>query len=108
MTDTKIKAMHRFHGKDHQHKCKDCCNLIEKYWQRKYHKCLVYGDSNAPSTDWAKSYVACGHFDIPFDPDRENEVRKLVRGGRRDHNAAVEGQIDFVGVDLGMIEGAGM
>lgn len=98
MTDTKIKAMHKHHGKDVLHTCADCCNLIEKHWQRKYFKCMAYGDSNAASTDWAKSYVACGHFNVPFDPGRENPVVSLVRGKRQ--GETIEGQVTFAGVDL--------
>lgn len=83
MTLRKIDAMHKYYGKLDGEKCGDCCNFYERKYNNKYFKCSVYGMSNSTATDWTKKWVACGHFNIPFEPDNHralfyNEPEKIV------------------------------
>lgn len=52
--------MYELFGKNEQHKCKECCNLLGGVNQ--YRKCRYYGVSASESTDWALSWNACGLF----------------------------------------------
>ena len=63
----KIEAMYDRFGVDHEHKCGECPNF--KGGINTYFKCRIYGESNAQSTDWAKSWVACGMFGKEWDGD---------------------------------------
>ena len=51
MTIRKIDAMHKYYGIA-SGRCENCPHFITKVFDRKYHKCLVYGDSNSEATDW--------------------------------------------------------
>lgn len=95
MADNKIKAMHKRFGVDPAHRCGECCNLIVKTWQRRYIKCVVYGDSNSTATDWAARNVACGHFGAPFNPSRERTVVSTVVRGAGREKEPLQGQIGF-------------
>lgn len=83
----KIDAMHRRYGKIEDKRCGDCCNFYEKVYGKKYFKCSLYGMSSSTATDWAKKWVACGQFNIPFEPDGNralfyNEPEKTVLKGQ--------------------------
>ena len=72
----KIDAMHFYYGFG-TGLCQNCPHFVKKDWNRKYHKCLVYGDSNSEATDWRKGYMACGLIDQPF-PESDVRIVKLI------------------------------
>lgn len=48
--------------------CAGCCNcLFTKNGGKKIFKCLAYGVTADPSTDWHPSRTACGYFNMPHD-----------------------------------------
>ena len=75
----KIEAMHNVYGKDAEHKCKECCNLSAYSQNRTWHKCEMYGISSSEATDWAKSSMACGKFNIPFDANKNVPLIKKLK-----------------------------
>lgn len=86
----KIDAMHYYYGYG-AGLCQNCPHFVKKDWDRTYHKCLVYGDSNSEATDWRKGYMACGLIDEPF-PEKDKRIVKLVRAEQL-ADEPIEGQI---------------
>lgn len=78
----KIEAMHRLFGVEPEHKCGECSNLIsERYHDKTYRKCKVYGVTNSEASDWAKKYEACGLFNKESEHhDVIHAVTYLIRG----------------------------
>ena len=78
MSLRKIDAMHHYYGYG-SGICKECPHLADKGWAGKhFFKCLVYGDSNAESTDWRAGYTACGLIDKPFPEDERRIVERII------------------------------
>lgn len=87
-TIKKLEAMHKRYGKLDGKRCGDCINLIERNYGHRYFKCAVYGMSHATSSDWAKKWTACGHFNIEYKPDNHRALTVPV-----EDNKPLEGQI---------------
>jgi hypothetical protein len=86
----KIKAMHKRYGTTEGKKCKDCCNLIEHRYAKKYFKCTAYGTSSSISTDWAKKWQACGLFNKPVESDNRRAANIKV-----EEHIPMENQMTF-------------
>ena len=77
MAVRKIDLMHREFGFSPGHRCKECSNLTSHFYDKRYYKCRVYGESMSEATDWVLKWEACGMFNK--DCGCGNIVR-LVRG----------------------------
>ncbi|MEN6636134.1 MAG: hypothetical protein ABFC56_09800, partial [Clostridiaceae bacterium] len=64
----KLEAMHARYGCV-DGKCRDCDHLARKLWDKRYIKCVLYGDTNCEATDWRMKWQACGMFNKPL-PDK--------------------------------------
>lgn len=92
-SDRKIGRMHKAFGTSPPNKCKDCMNLRrERYHDRTYRKCLVYGDSASEATDWKCSFDACGMFDKHWDGPRMMDVFNAKKDMP---DTQCEGQLSF-------------
>lgn len=60
----KISAMYEWSGgTDYRHVCKECPNcILVKAGKRTVHKCLSYGNTEYPATDWNPAHIACKAF----------------------------------------------
>jgi hypothetical protein len=89
----KLDLMHKIYG-IRNHKCGECCNFVSwRHHDRILRKCSVYGLTHSEASDWAKSWVACGHFDKEFDEDTHISVINLVRMANKEPETVVaEGQ----------------
>lgn len=68
----KIARMHSLFGESKGNKCKDCCHFHrEQYRGRYYRKCLIYGDTQSETSDWAGKYDACGLYNKLYGGDIE-------------------------------------
>ena len=89
-----LDIMHKLYGKDHAHKCGNCCCFdAYKAWDKPRRKCERYGYSHSEATDWARSWTACGMFDVPVaEDDRpvKDWTRKLTIKNEDDQ---LEGQM---------------
>lgn len=94
MTIRKIDAMHHYYGFG-VGRCEDCPHFIRHGWDKMYYKCLVYGISNAESTDWRKSWQACGLIDKPF-PGGDTRVVDRITAAREEEKP-IDGQLDMFG-----------
>ena len=103
MPDRKITAMHKEYGKAHGLKCADCTSLLCREFRsgRRVYKCKAYGDSCADSTDWAKSWPACGLHGKPL-PDGHVPLIERLKHSKRVDNRPVDGQISMFG---GVVDG---
>lgn len=97
MTQRKIEAMHHYYGTG-VGCCAECPHLIEHVLQRKWYKCRVYGESKAESTDWRKSYPACGLIDKPFPYNETRIVTRIV--AKKEQEQSSDGQITFLTEDI--------
>jgi hypothetical protein len=70
----KNEAMYSFFGKDYAHRCAECCNFSAGGM---WFKCKRYGVSASLSTDWRKSWTACGKFNVPLDPGERPMIERL-------------------------------
>lgn len=73
----KIDAMHAYYGRKAGYRCADCKHLVGKTYQRSYHKCLAYGDSNSEATDWTMKWTACGLWNAELPKGHVPLVRRL-------------------------------
>lgn len=98
MADRKLAAMHKEYGKSYGNKCAGCQQLVcyEARSGRRWYKCQAYGESAAESTDWAKSWPACGLYGQPVDKGRTPLLERLKHAKRPD-NKPIEGQISMFG-----------
>lgn len=63
----KIDLMHEMFGKA-EGKCADCTNLISHLANRRFYKCIIYGNTSSSASDWRLQYDACGMKDrLPAD-----------------------------------------
>lgn len=90
----KHDAMYAAYGKDHAHTCNQCSNCVYNTWDKRYYKCLRYGDSASEATDWAIGKTACGMFDVPLPPGERPMVRRLKRDAKEAVQA--DGQETFL------------
>ena len=97
MTLRKIDAMHYYYGHGCG-KCGNCPHFRAKVFDRTYHKCLVYGDSNSEATDWRKGYPACGLIDKPFPEDETRIVTRIIAKVREETPIPGQVQMDLGGV----------
>lgn len=98
MAKRKIDLMHQMFGKTEQ-VCKSCDHfLLERYRDRVYRKCEVYGVTNSEASDWNASYQACGLFNKPY-PYKGNPIIRYVTPDRKIEvdNEPLEGQLDLLG-----------
>ena len=86
----KIDAMYHYYGVG-VGRCGECPHFIRKVWDRTYHKCRVYGNSNSEATDWRVNYQACGLIDKPF-PEGDERIVSLVIA-RKEAEKPLPGQI---------------
>ena len=93
---TKIDAMHHFYGFDHlERKCEECDHLIHgQYHDKWYYKCTVYGCSHSESTDWRKSYEACGLVDHDF-PENDMRVIDILKHEPIQKTEQIPGQVEM-------------
>lgn len=85
---TKLDAMHAYFGREHVHRCGDCQNLLcGEYRGKRYAKCLRYGCSHSQATDWAKSWKACGAFNVPLREGEYTVIKRLERQRKPDDKA---------------------
>ncbi len=92
----KIKAMHKEYGLLESRQCKDCCNLKSYTQNRTWYKCEAYGVSSSEATDWAKSNIACGLFDVSFtEMKRMPLIEKLKRTTKKVEDKPIDGQISL-------------
>lgn len=87
----KIDAMYHYFGTG-TGRCENCPHFIKKFCDKTYYKCRMYGDSNAESTDWKRSYTACGLIDKPLPEDELKVVYRIV--AVKD-NEPLPGQLSF-------------
>lgn len=61
----KISAMYQWSGgTDPKHSCGECKNCISvQRGKRDVRKCVSYGSTEDPHTDWNPAYIACKAFD---------------------------------------------
>lgn len=91
MTLRKIELMYQQFGKCEGHVCKECSNLKYNFYDKKYYKCSVYGNSNAESTDWRVRDTACGMFNKEW---KHDGIVKLVRP-EKEPEVQLDGQINL-------------
>lgn len=98
MADRKLVAMNKEYGKAYGNKCAGCPSLACRVLRsgRRVYKCKAYGDSCADSTDWAKSWPACGLYGQPLPKGHVPLIDRLKYSKRVD-NRPVEGQISMFG-----------
>ena len=87
----KIELMHELYGMSPMHRCGDCGNYSSgKYHDRILRKCARYGLTHSEASDWAKSWMACGMFDVPL-PDSERPVIEYKTAPKR-NSEPLDGQ----------------
>ena len=98
MADRKIAAMHKEYGKSYGNKCAGCPSLLCREFRsgRRVYKCKAYGDSCAESTDWAKSWPACGLYGAKLPEGHVPLIERLKHSKRLD-NRPIDGQISMFG-----------
>lgn len=91
--ERRIAAMHKRFGTKTGQYCKGCTHLISfKYHDRTYHKCELYGLSHSESSDWRRSWMACGMHDQPVNDETWVPVMKLIKH-TKPPEPPIEGQI---------------
>lgn len=91
MAVRKIDLMHRQFGLSPGNKCKDCSNLTAHFYDKRYYKCTVYGESASEATDWVLKWDACGMFNKDW---HGNPIVHLVRPKKIDRQP-IAGQKSF-------------
>ena len=85
--------------------CAGCCNcLFTKNGGKKIFKCLAYGVTADPSTDWHPNRTACGYFNMPHDEVRDVPllgIRGIRPQMRREIMIALNRKITWAGYKLG-------
>jgi hypothetical protein len=59
----KIERMHVLYGRTEGAQCGDCLSFVAKKLANTYYKCVRFGDSGGPATDWRVRFPACGKFE---------------------------------------------
>lgn len=98
-----LQRMHKEFGREHVHKCGECCNFWKsrkgEYCDRSLQKCLRYGMSHSDATDWAQGWEACRMFNIPL-ADGERPLMEYV-SRKRPPAGEIPGQMMMGGEDHG-------
>ena len=96
MRKRKIEAMHEAYGTS-PNLCKDCTHFVTYITRsgRNIFKCEAYGESCAESTDWRKSFMACGLFGKPLPEQFSPMIERLKHAARKELEGPVEGQIEM-------------
>lgn len=89
----KIEAMYSVYGTGIGI-CAECPHFRKKIFDRTYHKCTVYGDSNCEATDWRKNWKACGLIDKPFPSGDRRIVETII--AQREEDKPIEWQVSFI------------
>lgn len=90
MVERRIAAMHKRFGSNGALCCKDCSHLISGMWHdRKYYKCEIYGMSHSESSDWRRSWMACGMYNVPQDMERWVPLMEQIK-----HSPKIELPLD--------------
>jgi len=93
MIERRIDAMHKRFGTNYALCCKNCNHLIcGEYHDRRYYKCEIYGLSHSESSDWRRSWMACGMYNVPQDMDKWVPLMKQINH-RPKVEPPIEGQI---------------
>lgn len=93
MIERRIAAMHKRFGTNYALCCKDCSHLIcGEYHDRRYYKCEIYGLSHSESSDWRRSWMACGMYNVPQDMDRWVPLMRQINHSPKTE-PPIEGQI---------------
>lgn len=73
----KIGVMHRKFGKGPEGaRCVECQHFVLKKFANVYRKCLLFGNTGGPGTDWSGRYEACGKFQTRVITIREQRMSK--------------------------------
>ena len=93
MIERRIAAMHKRFGTNYALCCKNCNHLIcGEYHDRRYYKCEIYGLSHSESSDWRRSWMACGMYNVPQDMDKWVPLMKQINQSPN-IEMPIEGQI---------------
>lgn len=97
----KISAMYEWSGgTDYRHLCKECMNCIPVVInKRSVYKCISYGNTEYPATDWNPAYIACKTFGKSPPRVPVYRLKPKTQEGSRQENQ-IEGQMtieDFIG-----------
>lgn len=92
MAVRKIDLMHREFGFSPGNKCKTCSNLTAHFYDKRYYKCTVYGESMSEATDWVLKWDACGMFNKVWNG---NKIYRLVNPVRIPSWEPIDGQESF-------------
>ncbi len=82
----KLPAMHFEYGiAPGFHRCRECCNLMQVADRgRMAYRCIAYGVSKTPATEWGLNYKACGKLNIPMVGEKPLLDRMLeVENGKK-------------------------
>lgn len=63
----RLERMHLLYGRCEDKQCGDCRHFVSHSLAHTYHKCLLFGVTRGPATDWRVRYVACGRFEAKPD-----------------------------------------
>lgn len=89
--ERKIGRMHKEFGIDPSNKCGECSNCNrQRYRDRNYTKCLVYGDTASEATDWVQKWTACGMFNKPW---KGPQMMKVFNSRRDKPDTQCDGQM---------------
>lgn len=92
----KISAMYEWSGgTDYRHTCYECQNCIRtKRGSRTIYKCLSYGNTEEPATDWNEANIACRAFG-----KKSPKIPVYLAAQGNESNGQIEGQMslsDFI------------
>lgn len=92
-----LARMHKQFGREHVHACGTCCNFVRgEYHDKMLQKCERYGLSHSDATDWAKSWGACGMYNVPI-AKGERPLKDYV--DKRRVPEVAEGQVSMLGME---------
>lgn len=95
MIERRIAAMHKRFGTNTALYCKDCSHLICcEYHDRRYYKCKIYGLSHSEASDWRRSWMACGMYNVPQDMGQIVPLMKQINHGPKEkEELPIDGQM---------------
>lgn len=93
MLERRIIAMHKRFGIKDALYCKDCSHLIcGVYHDKRYYKCELYGLSHSEASDWRRSWIACGMYNVPQDMEQWAPLLEHIMRGPKKQEAPILGQ----------------
>ena len=75
MSEYSIHMMYEMFGRDPEHKCKECTNLMRVVNESRF-KCSVWGYSGSTASDFRKKWDACGMFNRTYAGTPTKEIAK--------------------------------